>query len=139
MGERTFEEWVNWFELKSGEKFNTPPGFSLEFRPDKGFVLWKRKGDTFVINQGTTDDWEFWAVWIISKGLELGCTKVRTLVRRNAAGYARLTGGKIVKKGFDQKGRKLVAIEWDKLPEVLTQSISDCKVMEKLRDIGAVR
>lgn len=124
MAEKTFVEWVNWFEKKSGEKFRVPLGFSVEFRPEKGFILWKKIEDSFVIDQGTTDDWEYWGHFIFSKGTELGCKRVHAIVRRDPVSYARLTGGCIIKKDIEIDGSKASIIEWNTLPETLAQYIT---------------
>lgn len=124
MAKKTFVEWINWFEKKSGEKFRIPPRFNLEFQPDKGFLLWKKMGDSLVIDQVTTDDWEFWGHFIVNKGTEIGCKRVHTVVRRDPVSYARLTGAKIIINDIEVEGKKAAILEWDTLPEVLAKYIA---------------
>lgn len=124
MSEKTFVEWINWFEKKSGEKFHIPEGFNMEFRTDKGFLLWRKIGDRLIIDQATTDHWEFWGHFIVNKVTELACTKVHAVVRRDPVSYARLMGGKIMAQDVEVDGTKASVIEWDRLPELLAQYIA---------------
>jgi hypothetical protein len=111
MQHRTMKEWITWYERKTGEKFESFPGYSFEFYPDKGFLFWKQDRETFMIGPAVTTDWIFWRNWAMYKAKKLGCKLGRTFTRRNDVAFVRLTGG-LAKRGIDENGKKVALIEW---------------------------
>lgn len=86
MAQRTLIDWIDWYEKKTGEKFVMKQDFNLEFHPDKGFMQWKQQGKTFLIGQIGSADTNYWADFVKSKGMELGCKVARTLYMKNSYG-----------------------------------------------------
>jgi hypothetical protein len=85
-------DWITKYEDEA-EEFEMLPGFSIFYRPDKGFFCWRVWRDIFEIDHTCTSDLN----WADAKILELAkqheCRILRTATTRNPAAYMRLTKG----------------------------------------------
>ena len=95
----TFEEWVKWYEQKTGDEHYCPPGFVTLYDPEKGYAQYKTNGDRsrlFVYE--ACGDGRYW----YNKGVEI-CRDyeipyIVTICTRHIMPYLRLLGFKIQSK-----------------------------------------
>jgi hypothetical protein len=111
---KTFDEWVNLYEHKTGEEFIVFEGFRLAFDPVDGFFLFKvdeKDGVKFInIAHTCVTSWK----WVIDSlrdyAIAVGATYYATATKRNEKAYAKLTGG-IRKPEYDYDGYKVFVKE----------------------------
>lgn len=48
---KSFNEWVDEYEEKTGEEFTLPPGFSLYFLPERGFAQYRLVNGLVIVYQ----------------------------------------------------------------------------------------
>ena len=93
---KTFEEWVEIYEKKSGDKHICPEGYVTLYEPVKGYAQYKvnpEKSRLFIYE--TCGDGRYW----YDKGVEIcrdnGIPYLVTICTRRIMPYLRLMGGKI--------------------------------------------
>lgn len=107
------EEWIKFFERKSGEKFRHTPDLQLFFDEEKGFMLLKVVDNVLHIDQTCTKiHGQFWRTFCFDMAEANNCYKGYTYVRRNIKAYLKIFGGTIVKQGYDDYNVPVSVIEW---------------------------
>lgn len=84
------KKWIDKYE-KEAEEFNLLPGFSIYFKPGKGFFCWKLFGSIIEIDHTCTNDIKDIDNTIVQIAKENDCKIIRTSTARNPAAYMRLT------------------------------------------------
>ena len=46
---KTFDEWVEYYEQKTGDKYKCPNGYRVYYLPDRGFAQIARSGEMLLI------------------------------------------------------------------------------------------
>ena len=95
---RTLEEWVQFYEEKSGEKLEVPKGFLFHWMPTRGFSVMKpdMQGKILMI-YSTCGDGKFWRDVGEMLALNNGMTKLMTICIRKIEPYIRFWHWKITK------------------------------------------
>jgi hypothetical protein len=84
----TLQDWITKYEQEA-EEFILLPGFSIYYRPEKGFFCWRIWRDVFEIDHTCTIDIK-WADDKISElAKQHNCTILRTATFRDPAAYMR--------------------------------------------------
>ena len=110
----TFQEWVNKYEIKTGEQFSVAEGFKVAFDKDEGFFVFMpdyRDGVLFInIGHTCVRSWK----WVIDTlqpyAKAIGAKYYATATSRNPKAYAKLTGG-IRKPEYDYDDYKVFVME----------------------------
>lgn len=93
----TLDEWVEFYEKKTGEKFERQGGWALFYFPERGFCQYRATEDMVIINQ-LCGDIHFWKDVAEVLAKERGFSHLGTwYIRRNVEAYARLLGFEIYK------------------------------------------
>ena len=92
MASKTYEEWVAFYEKKTGEKFERGGGYATFFFPDRGFCEMKATRDMIIVNQ-LVGDGKFWRQVAEVLAKERGYHHLGTwAIRRNILAYIRFWG-----------------------------------------------
>lgn len=122
---RTYEQWCEFYEEKTGERVSLPSGFALYFLEEMGFCQVRPipEDKTLVVYQ-TVGDGLFWRNFAEVICKVNGFDYLQTFVTRRVRPYMRLFGWKIVRE-WDMEGVKRFLCR-DKLGRdvLLTQSNS---------------
>ena len=110
----TFQEWVNKYEIKTGDTFSVAEGFQLAFDEKHGFFCFMadyRDGVRFInISHTCVNSWKWVLDQIIPLAKAIGATHLATATNRNPEAYAKLTGG-IRKPEYDYDDYKVFVME----------------------------
>ena len=103
----TLDAWTAFYNRKNPQDpFVPTPGFSLQFRADKGFCEVAFRADRVLIGQ-LAGDARFFKARIETAARKLGIHKGGTICTRAAIrAYIRLFGGKIVREEILADGRR---------------------------------
>lgn len=120
---KSYDEWCEYYEIKTGEKVEQPQGFVTYFLEDRGFAQYKADfdGSVLFIYQ-VTGDGRFWRdVGELLCSIN-GLKAIVTITPRNIKPYLRLFGFKITQelekdnqKRFickDNQGRDVIATHY---------------------------
>jgi hypothetical protein len=89
---RTMEEWIEFYERKTGEKLERQDGWETFYHPDKGFCQYRVTEDMIIINQ-LCGDIHFWKDKAETMARDMGISHLGTwYIRENVRAYARLLG-----------------------------------------------
>lgn len=55
----TFQEWASYYERRA-EPLEKPPGYSLLFEPENGFMYYRIEGDAVLVDHTATHDMDYW-------------------------------------------------------------------------------
>lgn len=102
----TRKEWVNWYEKKTGDTFEVPEGYTLNYHERRGIMTFMADLNAKMLVIGiVVGDGRFWhdVAEMIAKMNGLRC--VATICTRNVEAYIRFWQYKIVKQ-WDLEGQK---------------------------------
>ena len=88
MKARTFQEWASYYERRA-EPLEVPPGFSLLFEPENGFMYYRIEGDAVLVDHTATHDMDYWHERARKIARANGCHYVVTQTLRCPKAYAR--------------------------------------------------
>ena len=92
----TLEEWIQFYEEKSKEKFEVPKGFLFQWHPYRGFsVMMPDKEGKILMIYSTCGDGRFWRDVAEMLALNNGMTKLMTICIRKIEPYIRFWHWKI--------------------------------------------
>jgi hypothetical protein len=95
---RTMEEWIEFYERKTGEKLERQDGWETFYHPDKGFCQYRATEDMIIINQ-LCGDIHFWKDKAEAMARDMGISHLGTwYIRENVRPYARLLGFEVYKE-----------------------------------------
>ena len=96
---RTLTEWVEFYEKKSGERFEIPAGFLFQWMPTRGFSVMKPdiEGKILMI-YATCGDGRFWRDVGEMLALNNGMTRLMTICIRRIEPYIRFWKWTVVKE-----------------------------------------
>lgn len=94
---KSFEEWKEFYEKKTGKKFELEDNYKLLFRPDKGFCAIS-VSDNAILVGAVSGDGKFWknAAETLAKYMNFKFCRT-TYIRKNIHAYIRLFGYHITK------------------------------------------
>lgn len=114
---RSFEDWVEFYEQKTGDKYKCPNGYRVYYLPDRGFAQFNRSGNMLLIYT-ICGDGKFWRDFAEVIATSAGLDAMGSICTRAPLPYIRFWGWKIEHKeekdGFirfrcrDKRGRKVV-------------------------------
>ena len=114
---KTFSEWVELFERKTGDKYCCPDGYHVYYLPDRGYCQFKVDGNMLLI-YGLCGDAKFWRDLAEVFAQDMGLTALGTICTRPPLPYIRFWGWKIVREEEngefvrywckDKEGRRVV-------------------------------
>lgn len=90
----TLEQWIAKYEQKA-EKFILLPGFTIYYKPEKGFFCWRKTGDVLEIDHTCTNDHNWAETEAILIAKKHHCKLICTQTFCDPAAYMRLTKAKI--------------------------------------------
>lgn len=114
---KTFDEWVQFYEQKTGDKYKCPNGYRVYYLPDRGFAQLNRSGNMLLIYI-VCGDGKFWHDFAEVIASAMGCKALGSICTRPPLPYIRFWGWKIERKeekdGFfrfwcrDKQGRRVL-------------------------------
>ena len=114
---KTFDEWVEYYEQKTGDKYKCPNGYRVYYLPDRGFAQIARSGEMLLIYI-VCGDGKFWHDFAEALAMAMGCDALGSICTRAPLPYIRFWGWKVEKTenkdGFfrfwckDKQGRKVL-------------------------------
>jgi hypothetical protein len=96
---KTLQEWIDFYEQKTGDKFSVPKGYGLNYLAERGFALMKLDYERkMVVVYQVCGDGKFWHDYaeLYAAGAGLEC--VATMCTRSIRPYIRAFGWKIAKE-----------------------------------------
>lgn len=79
----TLEEWVDYYERKTGAKCRFNHLETIEFDPEKGFMSWWLTSEDTDFHLGkVAGDGKHWEQRVMDEARRLGCTKVVAFTKR---------------------------------------------------------
>ena len=102
---RSFIEWAQLYEKKSGEEYAPNPGFTTLFQPDKGFceVKYDFEKKMILVFQ-LCGNGKFWKKTVEELARRQGFTRGGAIAIRNLKPYIRLWGFSVVKEEPQEDG-----------------------------------
>lgn len=95
MKERTFEEWVEYYERREC-RFRLERHETLEWHPDHGFLVWYYYPEKNAIQvTKVCGDGKYWAKRIAELVKEHGCQQALAFTTRNPEAFTRFFGGHV--------------------------------------------
>lgn len=96
MRPRTKQEWVDWYERKTGGRFVLAPDELVVFHPEHGFLtLFVNPEEQCLECHHIAGDGRFWQKQIIRMLSRTGMTRARFFTRRNPEAWMRKYGGHV--------------------------------------------
>ena len=114
---KSLEEWINFYEKKTGEKFVRDESYELFYLPDKGFCE-LAVGDKMIVIKQLSGDARFWKKFAEEIARQMQKKVCGTwFIRREVKAYIRLLGFKVERVetlpdgleryyGVDKNGKK---------------------------------
>ena len=94
----SLEDWIAFYEKKTGEKFERQEDWTFFYHPEKGFCQYGSTKDMVIINQ-LCGDIHFWKDRAEEIAKAMGINHLGTwYIRKNVRPYARLLGFEIYKE-----------------------------------------
>lgn len=114
---KSFDEWVEFYEQKTGDKYKCPNGYRVYYLPDRGFAQIARSGEMLLIYI-VCGDGKFWHDFAEVLATAMGCDALGSICTRAPLPYIRFWGWKVEKTenkdGFfrfwckDKQGRRVL-------------------------------
>ena len=94
---KTLEEWIEFYERKTGKKFKPEENYKLLYRPDKGFCEISASDNAILVG-AVSGDGKFWksSADLLARYMKFNfCRSIN--IRKNIRAYLRLFGYRITK------------------------------------------
>ena len=102
----TPEEWVKWYEKKTGDTFTVPDGYTINYHERRGLMTFKPVPENKMLVIGyVIGDGHFWYDVIEMIAKMNGYRYIAAICTRDVMAYIRFWRYKIVKK-WDKDGQK---------------------------------
>lgn len=104
----TKEEWIKWYEEKSGDTFVMKANAALYFQAKRGIMVCRLTGDSqesMLVIDYVIGDGKFWYDFAEIIATMWNCRCIGTICTRHIESYIRFWDGRIVKK-WVQEGQK---------------------------------
>lgn len=88
---KTLEEWIEFYEKKTKEKFERDKRFELFYLPEKGFAEVMNTGKMLWVNQ-MCGDFKFWRDVVEKLTRQFGYSHAGTFCIRHIKAYIRMAG-----------------------------------------------
>ena len=103
----TPQEWVQWYEDKTGDLFTLPSGYTVNYHERRGIMTFKADFDTrMLIVLYVIGDGRFWhdVAELVAK--QNGLRYVATICTRNVDAYIRFWDYKVVQEWKNEDGQR---------------------------------
>ena len=103
----TLDEWIAWYEKKTGDKFTIPKGHEIVYHERRGFATFKPAPESqmlfvlYVIGDGM-----FWYDLAEMIAHQNGLRYIATICTRNVDAYIRFWGYKVLKEWKNEEGQR---------------------------------
>ena len=102
----TPEEWVRWYEEKTGDTFTLPDGYSVNYHLHRGIMVCKPVvEEKMLVIEYVIGDGKFWYDVAEMLALQNGLRYIATICTRDVYAYIRFWGYRIL-KAWDNDGAK---------------------------------
>ena len=91
---KSFDEWVEYYEQKTGDKYKCPNGYRVYYLPERGYSQMCRSGNMILV-YGTCGDGQFWRDYAEVTANALGLDAIGTICTRPPLPYIRFWGWRI--------------------------------------------
>lgn len=99
MKAKSLQEWIDFYELKTGDKFYIPQGYGLIYLAERGFALMKLEAESkMIFVYQVCGDGKFWHDYAELYAAGVGFECVATMCTRSIRPYIRAFGWKIEKE-----------------------------------------
>lgn len=88
---KTLEEWIDFYEKKTKEKFERDKRFELFYLPEKGFAEVVDTGKMLWVNQ-MCGEFKFWRAFVEKISKKCGYSHAGTFCIRHIKAYIRMAG-----------------------------------------------
>ena len=108
----TKEEWIKWYEEKSGDTFVMKANAALYFQAKRGIMVCRLTGDSqesMLVIDYVIGDGKFWYDFAEIIAAMWNCRCIGTICTRHIEAYIRFWDGKIVKKWLQEGQKRFLA------------------------------